>query len=184
MRRLLALALLALSMVLLAPAPAFACSCAGLPPAEHVGNADVVVSGWVLDHAEARSRPWGGIPSTYLVEARTVWQGEVTERFEVLGGGPNDTCAMEGIETGRQYVFFLDQRDGELHGSLCGGTGSVTERQVDRLLDEVPGQPLGGGPEPAGWSVRGNSDLVAAGGALLAAALGFGAWRVRRARRG
>ncbi len=182
MGRLLALALLVLSTVLLAPAPAFACSCAGVSPAEHVEGTDVVVTGRVLDHVEARSRPWGGTPSTYLVEAQTVWRGEVTERFEVIGGEAGDTCAMEGIEVDRRYVFFLHQRGGQLHGSLCGGTGTVTERQVDRLLDPVAGQPDGDGPATAGWSVRSNGDLVAAGGAVLAAGFGV-AWKVRRARR-
>ena len=184
MGRLLVLALLALSTVLLAPAPAFACSCAGVSPAEYVDGTDVVVSGRVLDHTEARSRPWGGTPSTYLVAADTVWRGEVTERFEVVGGEAGDTCAMEGIEVDRRYVFFLHQQGDELHGSLCSGTGFVSERQVDRLLDPVPGQPAEGGPAATGWSVRSNGDLVAAGGAALVAGLGVAVWRVRRARRG
>jgi hypothetical protein len=170
--------------VLLPPAPAFACSCAGVGATEYVDNADVVVSGRVLDHAEARSRPWGDTPSTYLVAAETVWRGAVTERFEVVGGEAGDTCAMEGIEVDRRYVFFLHQQGDELHGSLCGGTGNVNERQVDRLLDPVPGQPTEGGPATAGWSVRSNRDLVAAGGAALAAGLGIAVWGVRRTRRG
>lgn len=183
MGRLLAIVLVALSTVLLAPAPAFACSCAGLTPAEHVEGKDVVVTGRVLDHVEARSRPWGGTPSTYLVETETVWRGEVTARFEVIGGEAGDTCAMEGIEVDRRYVFLLHQQGEELHGSLCGGTGSVSERQVDRLLDPVAGQPTGGGPASTGWSVRSNGDLVAAGGAVLVAGLGVAGWRVRRPRR-
>jgi hypothetical protein len=184
MARLLALALLVMATVLLAPAPAFACSCAGATPAEYVDGTDVVVTGRVLDHAEARSRPWSGTPSTYLVEAQTVWRGEVTQRFEVIGGEAGDTCAMEGIEVDRRYVFFLHRQGDALHGSLCGGTGTVTERQVDRLLDPVAGQPSGDGPSSAGWSVRSNGDLVAAGGAVLVAGAGLALWRVRRARRG
>jgi hypothetical protein len=183
MGRLLALALLALSTVLLTPAPAFACSCAAVSPAEYVDGTDVVVSGRVLDHTEARSRPWGGTPSTYLVVAETVWRGEVTERFEVNGGGPDDPCGLE-VEVDQRYVFFLHQRGDELHGSLCGGTGNVDERRVDRLLDPVPGQPVRGGPGEAGWSVRSSGDLVAGGGAVLAAGVGVVLWRVRRARRG
>jgi hypothetical protein len=183
MGRLLALVILALSTVLLAPAPAFACSCAGVTPAEHVDGTDVVVTGHVLDHVEATSRPWGGTPSTYLVEAETVWRGQVTERFEVVGGEAGDTCAMEGIEVDRRYVFLLHQEGDELHGTLCGGTGTVTERQVDRLLDPVAAQPSEGGPATAGWSVRNDGDLVAAGGALLAAGVGAATWKVRRARR-
>jgi hypothetical protein len=141
------------------------------------------VSGRVLDHIEARSRPWGDTPSTYLVAAETVWRGEVTDRFEVTGGGPSDPCGLE-VEVDRRYVFFLHEQGDELHGSLCGGTGFVTERQVDRLLDPVRGQPTDGGTAAAGWSVRSNGDLVAAGGATLAAGLGIAVWRVRRARRG
>jgi hypothetical protein len=184
MGRLLALALLALSTVLLAPAPAFACSCAALSPAEYVDGTDVIVSGRVLDHQDARSRPWGGSPSTYLVATDSVWRGEVTERFEVVGGGPNDPCGMEGIEVDRRYVFFLHRQGDELHGSLCGGTGSVSERQVDRLLDPVAGQPTRGGPTRVGGSLLAGGDLAAVGGGALAAALGVVAWRVRRARRG
>jgi hypothetical protein len=181
MGRLLALALLVLSTMLLAPAPAFACSCAALSPAEYVDGTDVVVSGRVLDVSEGRSRPWGTSPTTYLVAADTVWQGEVAERFEVVGGGPDDPCSMEGIEADRSYVFFLQGRGEVLEGSLCGGTGFVTERQVDRLLDPVSGQPTRGGPTRTGGSIAAGD--VAAGGALLVA-LGVVAWRVRRARRG
>jgi hypothetical protein len=183
MGRLLALVMLALSTVLLAPAPAFACSCAGQTPAEYVDGTDVVVSGRVLDHREARWRPWGGTPSTYLVAAETVWRGEVTERFEVVGGVSGDTCAMEGIEVDRRYVFFLHRKGDELHGSLCGGTGNVSARQVDRLLDPVAEQPVRGGPTWTGGFALG-TDLAAAGGAALVAALGVMGWRVRRARRG
>jgi hypothetical protein len=88
---------------------------------------------------------------------------------------------MEGIEADRSYVFFLQGRGEVLEGSLCGGTGFVTEQQVDRLLDPVSGQPTRGGPTRTGGSIAAGD--VAAGGALLVA-LGVVMWRVRRARRG
>ena len=52
------------------------------------------------------------------------------------------------------------------------------------LLDPVAGQPSGDGLAVAGWSVRSNNDLVAAGGAVLVAGAGLAVWRVRRTRRG
>jgi MYXO-CTERM domain-containing protein len=169
----------AAALVVLGPSPAFACSCAAQAPRQYAARADVVVTGTVLDRAEARSRPWGATPEKFVVEADTVYAGEVAERFELDGGEPGDTCGLEGVEVGRRYVFFLQQARGELRGSLCGGTGNVSERQVERVLEPVAGQPTRGGPTEA--SSPGTTLEYAVGGGLVLLLAG-GVWWLRRRR--
>jgi hypothetical protein len=174
MRTLFAALVAAAALVVVAPSPASACSCVAQTPRELVAGADLVVAGTVVD----RDDPLFSGEVTYTVDAETVYRGAVTERFTFRSAGDGGACGVEGVEPGGRVLLLLDEGEQGWHGSLCGGTGTVTEEQVRAFADPVEGQPLPGGPDGR------TSSLPLVGlGAFAALAAVAGGWTLRRARR-
>jgi hypothetical protein len=138
--RVLAVIGLALSLLALTPSASFACSCPGLTTAEQVEAADVVVRGTV----DSRRPPATGVrrsadPVTWSVTVAEVFKGTTDAAMQVRSASSGDSCGLEGIRLGEEYVVFAieDSRptgDGLLWANLCGGTAPTTPglvRQVD-----------------------------------------------------
>ncbi len=131
--------LLAVSGVVLAPPePAHACSCAAGGLAEHVRDADNIVTGRLARVDGDRDDPSAELE--YLVAVDRSYQGQgVTRSLVVRSPAAPEACGLTGMEPGTEYIFFLQREDDEFAASSCGGTTEATDRAVQRL-ERVAGE--------------------------------------------
>lgn len=114
--------------------PAAACSCATLPIATHVENADLVVRGEVT----GVENPAMGAENMalYTVTVTTVWKGPIvpdSRVVTVMSSANGASCGLEGIEEGADIVLFAQATDASnskaiasWEANLCGGTGAAS----------------------------------------------------------
>lgn len=128
-----------LALVAVGSGPAYACSCASQTPEQYVEGADVIVTGTVV--SVDRGTLGSADDATYVVEVDRVYRGEAGPKVEFRSEASGAACGLEGIETGTREAFFLQGTETGLRAGLCGGTGNVTERQLDALVGQ-PDPPL------------------------------------------
>ncbi len=177
-------ALLAAGLVVtVGSGPALACSCASGEMSEHVGWADDIVVGMLVDLHEPRSLLVGSDdPVTYVVEVHSVLKGDAGHRVVFESARSGASCGLEGMVVDRRYLFFLHHEGDTRDASLCGGTAPASAT----LLAEVeavtgPASPPRGEDDPlpdndlTGW-------LMGAGATGIALVAGVALWLLRRVR--
>lgn len=164
LRILVAAALGALSMVIVGAGPAFACSCVMADTATHVGQAEVVVAGTVVETVPPRQKHVMSSmdPVTYVVDIDEAFKGDTGPVVEVLSASSGASCGLENVEVGERYVVFAShesmegQAADQLWANLCGGTDRATPKLV-AAVEEV----TGGGVVPVSGGGAGyDSDLT------------------------
>ncbi|WP_406831452.1 hypothetical protein ABEG17_01325 [Pedococcus sp. KACC 23699] len=134
---------LAAALVVIPGTAAFACSCAGLPVADEVARADLVVVGVVGAAVGA------GQTVTRPVTVTRTLKGVAGPRLDVSSARDGASCGLE-VELGREYVVFAAERGGTMTADLCGGTAPADEehlRQVEAVTG--PGQVVRAEPATA-----------------------------------
>lgn len=135
-RRLLVVLLLACSGVLLAQGPAHACKCQRTSVQEDVRRADAVFSGVLLDQSTERART--GRQTTYVVDADTVFRGDVTRPRVEVTSSASTSCGLGELRTDRRYLFFVVEAGARFVTNLCSGTDRATASLVQRV-EQVAG---------------------------------------------
>ena len=137
MKRALLVAPLVFAALLVLPtAPAWACSCAAATPAQLVDRSDVVLRGTLEDVAEPAglAEPSSGAPArSYRFTVAEVYRGTVAPTTWVGSAADGASCGLEGLEPGREYVVFAQERGEELWANLCGGTAPADTRLVGEV---------------------------------------------------
>ena len=88
--------------------------------------ADVVLHGTVTDVDLPSRLSSSAAPATYTVAVARVLKGEAAATTFVQSAASGASCGLEGIEPGRDYVLFAQDRGGDLWAGLCGGTAPAT----------------------------------------------------------
>jgi hypothetical protein len=146
MKRVLLVVVAVVAALLVVPGgTAMACSCVGLTPAESVAGADVVLQGTVSDVDLPSRLSSSADPAVYTVRVARVFKGEAAVTTFVQSAASGASCGLEGVEPGREYVLFAQQKGGELWSGLCGGSGPATAD----LVADVQGVVGGGAAPPA-----------------------------------
>lgn len=162
---LLVIPLLFAALLVLPTSPAWACSCVDLTTAQAMAHADVVLAGTLEEVAEPRglSEPSSGAPAqSYRFAVSEVYEGSASATNWVGSAKDGASCGLEGLEPGREYVVFAQERGDTLWASLCGGTGAATSGLVSEV-EAVAGP---------------GRDPVSAGSVGASAPTGEGAWQV------
>jgi hypothetical protein len=176
-RTLLVIPLLLAALLVLPTSPAWACSCVALTTAQAVAHADVVLSGTLeeVDQPRGLVEPSSGAPAqSYRFAVSEVYEGSAPATSWVGSAQHGASCGLEGLEPGREYVVFAQERGDTLWASLCGGTGVATSGLVSEVEAVAgPGRdPVGAGPLGAGTT----APLARPAGATAPA--GERAWQV------
>jgi hypothetical protein len=182
-RSLLVVVTLFAALLVLPTSKAWACSCAGLSVPEAVSRADTVVTAGVVSaHGESKWSPEGA--ARYELAVRSVYKGTATTTTWVADDP--GSCGLV-LQPGREYVVFIDHRDGELVSSDCAGNtqaASGTVAQVEQQTGPPTAAPVGatGGPGENTWlwPVFGGMALALLLGAGLVVVLVRGHERRRR----
>lgn len=161
MRRLVVvLALLVVPLMWWGAEPAAACSCVPRSVPELVEDADVVVTGrLVRQEADLQE----AVLSFFGTER---YKGDVRPGFEVETAAQSAACGLVGLTEGQRYVVFLQEEDGTLSATSCGGTAKARPRFVEQV-EAVAGAgmsfdfPPPGGPGEVVEVVREWSGLLA-----------------------
>lgn len=174
---LLVIPLLFAALLVLPTSPAWACSCVDLTTAQAMAHADVVLAGTLEEVAEPRglSEPSSGAPAqSYRFAVSEVYEGSASATSWVGSAKDGASCGLEGLEPGREYVVFAQERGDTLWASLCGGTGAATSGLVSEVEAVAgPGRdPVSAGPVGAGTAAPGARPAGAS------APTGEGAWQV------
>ena len=185
------------ALLVLPTAPAWACSCASATTAQSVGRADVVLRGTLedVDERTGLNDPSSGASAvSYRFAVSEVFRGSASATTWVGSAANGASCGLEGLQAGRAYVVFAQERGERLWAGLCDGTAMATSGLVADVQQVTgPGQP----PVPPGLideaaplpgPSAGSSDTAwlvpLVGGLALALVLGVALWVViRRGRR-
>lgn len=174
-----------LASVVVTAAPAHACSCASQPLAAQADAADVIFSARVSDVVLAGDEATG--TNTFDVRVRTVWKGTAEYVTQVTSAASGATCGLEGIEAGRDYVFFANGAASPFAATLCGGTAQANPTRLTRMEKvlgegvrvEVPPPPAPVLTKVENAEPQGLARLAAPGAAVVIVAL-LGLLIVRR----
>lgn len=166
--------------------PALACSCAIQRIPEHVGYADEVFAGTLVNMVRpSQQGVWRSTdPVTYTVAVDAVYQGDVGSVAVFESAVSSASCGLEGMVVDRRYLVFTTMEGDVQTASLCSGTAPATPRRlsaVQRLLG-APTQPAAvvedkdalsepaavAGSGVSSWAIGG---ALVGGAALLAAGL-------------
>ncbi len=192
--RFLAALVLAGVAVVVGQLPAHACSCAPASTQDHVKAADGVFTGTVSDQRTEQSETGRGGTTTYLVDVRRVYKGDVsTRQVSVTSPRSEATCGLGRLAADKRYVFFVRAGGSQLSATACGGTAPAGGELLDAVVRSLgQGHVPVSAPEPeqavftrvAQSRPASVTRLAAPGGALVLVGL-LGLVVVRRlARRG
>jgi hypothetical protein len=196
-RALLVVPLMFAALLVLPSSPAWACSCASPTTAQSVGRADVILRGTLADVDESAglNDPSSGARAvSYRFAVSEVFRGAASATTWVGSAADGASCGLEGLQAGREYVVFAQERGERLWAGLCDGTAMATSglmadveavtgtghRPVQAVSDD--GRP----PLPGQRDVAGDRAWLVplVGGAVLALVLaGLLVGVVRRGRR-
>ena len=201
-RALLVVPLMFAALLVLPTAPAWACSCAAVTAAQAVDRADVVFRGSLeeVDEPAGLHEPSSGAQaSSYRFTVAEIYRGTAAPTTWVGSAADGASCGLEGMEPGREYLVFAQERGEGLWASLCDGTAPASASFVGDVVAAagdghapVPvataapaGQSPAAQPPGAAAPVSERAWLVPLLGGLalallLAASLVFVFWRGRR----
>jgi hypothetical protein len=140
------------ALLVLPTSKAWACSCSALTVPDAVSRADTVVTAGVVSaHGESTWSAEGA--ARYELAVRSVYKGSATTTTWVADDPRS--CGLV-MEPGREYVVFINQRDGRLVSSDCAGNtraASGAVAQVERETGPPTAAPVGatGGPGENTW---------------------------------
>ncbi|MGZ5404745.1 MAG: hypothetical protein ACXWDL_08860 [Nocardioides sp.] len=131
-RLLLALALACSGLVLFGQA-AQACTCdAEASVRSQARQADVVFSGFLVEHTSDRRR------DTYTLDVERIYQGRVADTPVDVVSAARAICGLGPLRLDRTYLVFASQAPASrLQSSQCTGTGRATAAyvaEVERVL--------------------------------------------------
>ena len=182
-------AAMAAVLLVVSAAPAHACSCAGVTDAEAFANADVVLTGELVETRAPEGPSFSSSDPTRLIfDVEQVHKGGARAHQSVVTPSDGGACGLSlGGAAGPYLVFAstepemgLAGADGELYAHLCGGTRDVSVAPVPAAFG--PGAPPAPGASPigaeGGRSVSG--PVLLAGALVVGAALGGAVWMRRR----
>ena len=132
-RALLVVPLVFAALLVLPSSPAWACSCASPTTAQSVGRADVVLRGTLADVDESAglNEPSSGARAvSYRFAVSEVFRGAASATTWVGSAADGASCGLEGLEAGREYVVFAQERGDRLWAGLCDGTATATSDLV------------------------------------------------------
>ena len=124
-RALLVVPIVFAALLVLPTAPAWACSCVEATSAQFVDRSDVVLRGTLeaVDRPAGLEEPSSGAPArSYRFTVAQVYRGTAAPTTWVGSAADGASCGLEGLEPGREYVVFAQERGEGLWASLCGGT--------------------------------------------------------------
>lgn len=155
-----------LGLLVLTPSPSWACSCAMVPPAQHVAQAGTIASGtvaWTASDGQTR---------TYQVTVDHVYKGAAGTTEKLVTSDDEAACGLANLATGKRYLFFIQgKHPGTMEVGLCGGTtayDAAAARQVEALTGP-PGPPLA--PPPGTAVEKSSGDHTKLTVALVAGAV-------------
>lgn len=127
-------------VVMIAAAPAHACSCAMGETADHVGWADRVFTGEVLE-VQMPGVGSDGVQSSadpvrILIAVDEVFKGELPAETTVVTAASGASCGLEPLPAeGESWLWFAAESErGRLGVGLCGGSSPVDERTVAEVV--------------------------------------------------
>ncbi|SDP15659.1 hypothetical protein SAMN04489867_1574 [Pedococcus dokdonensis] len=162
------------ALVVLPSSPAWACSCASATTAEYADRSDVVLRGALekVDRPAGLQDPSTGSPArSYRFAVTGVYRGSAAPTTWVSSSGDGGSCGLEGMEPGREYVVFAQERGDGLWASLCGGTGPAEPLLVAQV-EAVAG--AGHAPAPAATVAPHGATPVARPAGSVAPPIGAG----------
>lgn len=140
------------TLMLLGTGPAFACSCVAADTAEHIAQADVVLTGQVASIDRDRQL------ATYSVRADRVFKGTLPSADVEIGTSAQASACGVDLPESTEAVFFATGSGDGLHMSSCGGTTLLTADLVDEVTAVLgAGQPASQATDPAA-GVPGDKD--------------------------
>jgi len=146
---------------------ASACSCAMIPSlAQAAERADAVFAGKVTKIEEpfaARVIRSSADPIYVSFEVERVWKGNVGADAVISTAQESASCGYPYFDSGKSFLVFAYEEEGELKTGLCSGTGPADDMQkiVDELGEGSVIAAAGGGP---GGSAAGGGDSGGSGG--------------------
>ena len=75
----------------------------------------------------------GGPAQSYRLAVTDVYRGAAASTTWVGSAAEGASCGLEGLQPGREYVVFAQERAGGLWASLCGGTATADPAVVAEL---------------------------------------------------
>lgn len=135
-RALLLVPVVVAALLVLPTAPAWACSCVSATTAEYTKRSDVVLRGALeaVDEPSGLQEPSTGQPArSYRFSVTGVYRGTAAPTTWVGSSADGASCGLEGLEPGREYVVFAQERANGLWASLCGGTGPADAALVGQV---------------------------------------------------
>jgi hypothetical protein len=154
-RGLLAL-LMAMVFTVVEPSRVSACSCAGgLPLREYLASSAAIFAGRVVTPEEVSSSEIVLMaPPIVDVHVSRIWKGPGDQVITLH----NDTPCPATFETGKEYLIFAHEVDGQLYTSLCSRNQLLETAQEDlALLDNIYSSPVLQFHRPATVTVQGHS---------------------------
>lgn len=123
-----------------------ACSCVAPPaPQEALEQADAVFSGRVVDiQAPKKLITSSADPLKVTFEVSKVWKGPKSKKLVVVTARDSASCGYS-FKSGRSYIVYAHQREGELTTSICTRTKLLSSAEEDLAQLGTSTKPTKGG---------------------------------------